>query len=1065
MKRILASLMLAATTATFPLAAEPAFEHKGLWVVEGYGESRSTLANFPVLVRIPAGTVAECRADGADIRFTSPDGETEYPHEIDAWNASGESTVWVLLPEMQHGTSFIMEWGDPDYTGPETPWAKGSVWDPAGYAGVWHMTEASGNVANATSKTGVDGIALDAIPSGTRATYSVRSADAPIGFARDTGAQDMNHDSNGRAFLRVPNYDNLALGDTFTISGWWKLTDYHGNYDGNHRTRNGRMFSRKNSWKMNGGFEYALNNFSTVGTIAGAASDSNDPKVGMSGLADCYGNWVHMAFIYNGSTATAFVNGVQKGSGRISPATDCGLDLGIGSNVGSWNGVYNNDSYIVGLFDEMRLQDLNSEMTMEAYADWFAAEYAMGADAAFLTYQAFSQTTPVVSIAIDSTTSREWRNESRTITLTRSSDSAWCEITVNLGYTGTQSLVSGLPATVTMQINQTSATIAIPVVDNDLTDGDRNLAATVLAGDDYEVGATSSVSLTILDDETHAQVCNWTGSGDGTLWSDADNWSSHTVPTEIDTVVFGNGVSANLEVTFASGETIEKPLSASFETPYAVTLGTADGPAFPALDFTVAVGAGTVTFGAEFVFSSATTITAAEDTEIVFTKVSGEYDFMLEGAGTVDLGKNQDGGRLGGATVVRGGTVVVSKNYQLGNSLIIGGADTPAVVRVNPQLWGEITPYANGSSTEILRNGFLDLTASPNIGTWQKNSGGTGPIFIRAGGSLSQGNRRFEFGSGSVTNLFLEGSFEGSTTTSIDLKDNSWLVRPATATEPLTIPTAINVNPAVKFLVEDVPNVNIDLTLSGTIGYAWHPHDGMRKEGAGVLRLTGANTYGGYGTLANGEGATIVNGGILLVDNDPDTGSGTGNSLVHVKAGAVLGGTGRIGGLVGEINHWSYNYGSPKGNGENTCVSAAGTAEAQAVIAPGTIDDETGAHVIGTLTVGVEELHHPVTFGEYSSLAISAGREGADALVVHGTVDIAETGTQLAVAAVGNQDKVRSGTFAILEADEITGEFATVSKPGAGWRVSYESEEVDGQSVTKRVILTVPGAGTVMVFR
>lgn len=79
--------------------SEAAFANKIAKVVVGYGESRSTLANFPVLVRIPAGTAAECRADGADIRFTSPDGETEYPHEIDAWNPDGESTVWVLCPK------------------------------------------------------------------------------------------------------------------------------------------------------------------------------------------------------------------------------------------------------------------------------------------------------------------------------------------------------------------------------------------------------------------------------------------------------------------------------------------------------------------------------------------------------------------------------------------------------------------------------------------------------------------------------------------------------------------------------------------------------------------------------------------------------------------------------------------------------------------------------------------------------------------------------------------------------------------------------------------------------
>lgn len=1036
MKRIFAFLTLAAAmTATFPLAAEPAFAHKVAKVVAGYSDERSTLANFPVLVRIPAGTAAECRADGADIRFTSPDGETEYAHEIDAWNPDGESTVWVLLPEMQNGTSFIMEWGDPDYTGPETPWAKGVVWDPAGYAGVWHMTEETGNVANATSKTGMDA----EIVKGSAADDSYRYTTAPIGFSRHTGAKKTNN-ATGCSYFRIPMVD---LEGTFIVSGWMRMTDYDSQWNGNF-TRNARIFSCKESWdKDGGGFDIAHSSSINKLDVRGSGKTTVNPV----NFPNSTQNWVHYAFMFNGTSFSSYANGsaIQNGSGTIGAATYNGKPLCLGS------GASGSDHFAVAAFDEVRLLDFDPDVN---YADWIAAEYAMGADSAFLEDREISLETPVVSIAITSDTAREWHNESQTITLSRPGDSVWNAISVAMSYSGSESLVSGLPSAITIAAGQTTASLVIPVADNSVRDGDRSLTATVLAGAGYEVGATSSVMLTILDDETHAQVCNWTGSGDGTLWSDADNWSSHTVPTEIDTVVFGNGVSADLAVTFADGEPVEAK-SVRFETPCAVTIGSAGGPSVPAIDFAVAEGAGTVTFGAEFVFSSAATITAAEETEIVFTKVSGTEDLILEGAGTVNLG-SQDGTRTGGGTIVRGGILLVSNNKQLGDNLVIGGADVPAIVRSNNH-WGDIRPFAkNNCHTEVLQNGFLNLASDIYSGVWAKD--GTGPIVIHAGGSVSQGKRSFEFGL-STTNLFLEGSFEGGSTAFMNFKDGSWLVRPATATGPLTIPSAFNINTKVRFVAEDVPEVPVDLTLSGKIAYGWHPRDAFYKMGNGVLRLTGANTYGGGGSLGEGEGTTIIRSGTLLVDNE--TGSGTGNSLVTVEAGTVLGGTGRIGGLTETVTHWS----GQSGTGENTCVTAKGTAEAQAVIAPGTIDDETGAHVIGTLTVGVEELHHPVTFGEYSSLAISAGREGADALVVHGTVDIAETGTQLVVAAVGDQDKVRSGTFTILEADEITGEFATVSKPGAGWRVSYESEEVDGQSVTKRVILTVPGAGTVMVFR
>lgn len=62
------------------------------------------------------------------------------------------------------------------------------------------------------------------------------------------------------------------------------------------------------------------------------------------------------------------------------------------------------------------------------------------------------------------------------------------------------------------------------------------------------------------------------------------------------------------------------------------------------------------------------------------------------------------------------------------------------------------------------------------------------------------------------------------------------------------------------------------------------------KEGAGVVTLAGNNTF---------SGGITINQGTLLVMNTPSpTASGTGTGTVQVNAGAVLGGTGSIGGAV-----------------------------------------------------------------------------------------------------------------------------------------------------------------------
>ena len=117
--------------------------------VDGYDANRSTLTDFPVLVRIAeydanAGTGISgfdyddlmFSSTGDDICFVAEDG-TPLAFEIDTWNTAGESLVWVKLPSMQNGTEFAMFYRSSK---------KGKVdvcsANPfAAYVGVWHLRE------------------------------------------------------------------------------------------------------------------------------------------------------------------------------------------------------------------------------------------------------------------------------------------------------------------------------------------------------------------------------------------------------------------------------------------------------------------------------------------------------------------------------------------------------------------------------------------------------------------------------------------------------------------------------------------------------------------------------------------------------------------------------------------------------------------------------------------------------------------------------------------------------------------------------------------------------------
>ena len=85
------------------------FSRTCAFTVSGY-TGASALEDFPVLIRISqsiAGfSYADCAANGTDLRFTDARGEL-LQHEIESWNTSGESVVWVKVPRLSGTTTAV----------------------------------------------------------------------------------------------------------------------------------------------------------------------------------------------------------------------------------------------------------------------------------------------------------------------------------------------------------------------------------------------------------------------------------------------------------------------------------------------------------------------------------------------------------------------------------------------------------------------------------------------------------------------------------------------------------------------------------------------------------------------------------------------------------------------------------------------------------------------------------------------------------------------------------------------------------------------------------------------
>ena len=127
MKRILPSILCAALFAlALPARALPGpsgatFLKGAAFTVAGYTNanetSRTELTNFPVLVRLAAGSPSgfsyadlTFSATGDDLCVVDLQGNG-LPFEIDTWDPQGTSLVWVTLPTMTNGTQFVLCWG------------------------------------------------------------------------------------------------------------------------------------------------------------------------------------------------------------------------------------------------------------------------------------------------------------------------------------------------------------------------------------------------------------------------------------------------------------------------------------------------------------------------------------------------------------------------------------------------------------------------------------------------------------------------------------------------------------------------------------------------------------------------------------------------------------------------------------------------------------------------------------------------------------------------------------------------------------------------------------------
>ena len=364
-------------TGSFTTLANLDFHKKIAFTVNYTNENEISV---PVLVRLskdsPRGfDPRHCAEGGRDLFFADANGD-EIPCEIDTWDPSGDSLVWVRVPSVRRGTTFTMFYrGTPSSGG-----TASEVWSD--YTGVWHLNDLGADDPTTWQSRGI--YPNSTAVSGISAHLSTNSIpDEPGRFGKSfrvndsSGWKQGNYNEGGAWVVDSGANSPLDANGVFTISGWFK----HGNWNYNYGHLFFKRLNANSQGSPDGAFATQLgsNSWDNHVDAYGSSNGSAFPRVRATTDFSLKDVWVHLAFVYDNKSCTIYTNGAPANSyAYMAPATDNDAPLVFGNNVNIANGL-SGDCAWSGLIDEVRyLKGAKS-------TEWIAAEYAAMADASFLT--------------------------------------------------------------------------------------------------------------------------------------------------------------------------------------------------------------------------------------------------------------------------------------------------------------------------------------------------------------------------------------------------------------------------------------------------------------------------------------------------------------------------------------------------------------------------------------------------------------------------------------------------------------------------------------------------------
>ncbi len=349
--------------------------------IEFPGAPETALTDFPVLVKLAEYDEAEgtgimgfryanfVKPDGGDLRFADENGQM-LNHEIDTWNESGTSYVWVKIPSLSNSTKITAYYG----------WKFASavssrdVWSN-GYIGVWHLGESGLTMADSTQ----DGVDFTCDPG--YADYVGRGVEGLAGNSVEFDLVTTGDKAHyGHLYLKDSNHRYCGR-STMTIEYWL----YQRQAASNRRllyckTGNDRAYDMYSQTSSGGYDKFTI----AFGTTNITTSVTNNPNLTINGQNSDFKTWKYHSVVFDSEVAmniTFYVDGSYRNAKDINEG-DIMLpvvqDLRLG-NLASGQA-------FPGKFDEMRISSAARS------AEWLKATHdTIAENGSFTSYGAFRE--------------------------------------------------------------------------------------------------------------------------------------------------------------------------------------------------------------------------------------------------------------------------------------------------------------------------------------------------------------------------------------------------------------------------------------------------------------------------------------------------------------------------------------------------------------------------------------------------------------------------------------------------------------------------------------------------